>query len=252
VAYSIGKIQAKATLSPTGVEDVVEAGWHMKRSVDAYSWDNGGHYNGGSWASGPDVKTGDDTSEWEWTDLVPNSGTSTRELYDLDGPACSNALGLTVYYTSECYANFTQYVTVDLPSNNQCSDDVTWSYGAWVDMDKAAGSRVEKNQLSLSKITPWPPTKHYNKRTPTTSSINSNNGPQAGGTSVTITGTNFTHTTSSNPSVTIGGNSATNVVLVSTTSITCNTPAGTAGAKDVVVTVPDGQTATLTNGFTYN
>ncbi|MHC4529902.1 MAG: IPT/TIG domain-containing protein, partial [Planctomycetota bacterium] len=89
-------------------------------------------------------------------------------------------------------------------------------------------------------------------RSPTISSINPNNGPQAGGTSVTITGTNFTHTTSEGPSVKIGGISASNVVLVSTTSITCDTPVGTAGAKDVVVTVPDGQSATLTNGFTYN
>ena len=61
-------------------------------------------------------------------------------------------------------------------------------------------------------------------------------GTTAGGTSVTITGTNFTGATS----VTIGGSAATGVVVVSDTSITAVTPAGAAGTKDVVVTTPGG------------
>ena len=51
--------------------------------------------------------------------------------------------------------------------------------------------------------------------------------------------------------MTIGGTVATGVTFVDSTSITCNTPAGTAGAQDVVVTNPDTQTSTLTGGFTY-
>ena len=51
--------------------------------------------------------------------------------------------------------------------------------------------------------------------------------------------------------MTIGGTAATGVVFGSATSITAVTPAGTAGAKNVVVTNPDTQTGTLTNGFTY-
>lgn len=163
---------------------------------------------------------------------------------DAPGCSCSSALPLTtIYYTSEHYNNFTQYATVDLPGlapNKKCSEDVIWSYEGRVDMDKAAGNRVEENKLRLSSIT-IPSTPHYSKRSLTITGINPNSGPMSGGTAVTISGTNFTHTTSANPTVTIGGNAATNVVLVSTTTITCNTPAGTAGAKDVVVTVPDGQ-----------
>jgi len=81
---------------------------------------------------------------------------------------------------------------------------------------------------------------------PTVSAISPAGGPLAGGASVTITGTNFTGATS----VTLGGASATSVTVVSSTSITCTTPAGSAGTASVLVTTPSG-----TNGanslYTY-
>lgn len=79
---------------------------------------------------------------------------------------------------------------------------------------------------------------------PTITGIAPNTGPAAGGTSVTITGTNL-----SGASVTIGGAAATGV-SASATSISCTTPAGSAGAADVVVTTAGGN-ATLVGGFTY-
>lgn len=83
---------------------------------------------------------------------------------------------------------------------------------------------------------------------PTISNISPSTGSTTGGTAITITGTNFESTST----VTIGGASATSVTFVSSTSITCNTPAGTLGAKDVVVTNPDsGLSATSSGGFTY-
>jgi hypothetical protein len=84
---------------------------------------------------------------------------------------------------------------------------------------------------------------------PTVASLNVTAGPAAGGTAVTITGTNFGGT-SSNLSVTFGGAAATSVVVASFTTITCVTPAGTAGAVNVVVSTINGP-GTLTNGFTY-
>jgi uncharacterized protein YhjY with autotransporter beta-barrel domain len=81
---------------------------------------------------------------------------------------------------------------------------------------------------------------------PTVTGIAPNSGPTSGGTSVTITGTNFTGATS----VTIGGAAATSVTVVDPTTITATTPAGTAGARDVVVTTPGG-TGTGTGLFTY-
>ena len=81
---------------------------------------------------------------------------------------------------------------------------------------------------------------------PTVSSVSPNNGLAAGGTAVTITGTNF----ATGATVTFGSAAATNVVVVNSTTITATTPAGSAGAVTVTVTV-NGQSGSLTNGFTY-
>ena len=82
---------------------------------------------------------------------------------------------------------------------------------------------------------------------PTISSLSPNSGPPAGGTSVTVSGTNF----SSGATVTFGGNAATNVNVTSGTTITATTSAHNEGVVDVTVTNSDGQSATLTQGFTY-
>ena len=88
---------------------------------------------------------------------------------------------------------------------------------------------------------------------PTVTVIAPSFGPKAGGTAVTITGTNFS--TARLPTVTIGGVACTNIVVVSTTSITATTGAHTVyGASllaDVVVTNPDTLSGTLPAAFTY-
>lgn len=66
-------------------------------------------------------------------------------------------------------------------------------------------------------------------------------------THVTLTGTGFQLT----PTVTFGGVAATGITFVDATTITATAPAHTAGAVDVVVTNPDGQSTTLAGGFTY-
>lgn len=81
---------------------------------------------------------------------------------------------------------------------------------------------------------------------PTVLSISPTAGLTAGGTPVTITGTDFI----TGATVTIGGVSATSVVFVSSTTLTAVTPAGT-GTVDVVVTNPDAQFSTLVSAFTY-
>jgi hypothetical protein len=82
---------------------------------------------------------------------------------------------------------------------------------------------------------------------PTVTQISPNSGTTNGGTTVTITGTGFF----AGASVSIGGSPATNVNLSSSTSITASTPAHAAGTVNVVVTNSDGQSGTLTNGYTY-
>jgi hypothetical protein len=86
----------------------------------------------------------------------------------------------------------------------------------------------------------------YVQGPPTVTGISPASGPIAGGTAVTIAGTNFTGATS----ITIGGNAPTAVTVVSATSITATTTAHAAGAVNVVVTTPAG-TGTGTNLFTF-
>jgi hypothetical protein len=84
---------------------------------------------------------------------------------------------------------------------------------------------------------------------PTITSVDPASGPQSGGTSVTITGTNYVV---GSTTVTFGGVAATAVVVNSSTSITAVTPAGAApGAVDVVVTVTGCGSDLLKGGFTY-
>jgi len=82
---------------------------------------------------------------------------------------------------------------------------------------------------------------------PTTTGITPATGLQAGGTAVTITGTGFL----AGATVKFGGTLATNVSVVSATSITATSPAHAAGIVDVVVTNTDNKSATLPQAFTY-
>jgi hypothetical protein len=77
-------------------------------------------------------------------------------------------------------------------------------------------------------------------------SISPKTGPIAGGNTVTLTGKNFDAT----DTVTFDGVAATNLTLVSATSITVTAPAHAAGAITVSVT-SDSEQATLPNGYTY-
>jgi len=87
----------------------------------------------------------------------------------------------------------------------------------------------------------------YVNPAPTVTAISPTSGSTTGGTAVTITGTGFL----SGASVSLGGTAATNVVVVNSTSITATTAAHAAGTVNVVVTNTDGQSGTLTNGFSY-
>lgn len=83
---------------------------------------------------------------------------------------------------------------------------------------------------------------------PVVTNVNPNVGPTGGGTTVTITGFNFTGATS----VKFGATNATSFTVNSSTSITAISPAGT-GTVDVTVTVPIFGTsqATPADHFTY-
>jgi len=81
---------------------------------------------------------------------------------------------------------------------------------------------------------------------PTVTVISPTSGTTAGGTPVTIIGTNLNGATA----VTFGGAAATGVSVVSPTQITAITPVHAVGTVPVVVTTPGG-TATKSNAYTY-
>jgi hypothetical protein len=82
---------------------------------------------------------------------------------------------------------------------------------------------------------------------PNITSISQLTGSTTGRTSVTITGTNFAGTTM----VTFGGLAATMINLVNSTTITCITPAHSAGAVNVIVTTLGGGPSGAFSSFTY-
>jgi FKBP-type peptidyl-prolyl cis-trans isomerase FkpA len=82
---------------------------------------------------------------------------------------------------------------------------------------------------------------------PTVKAVDPASGTTDGGTSVTITGTGFI----SGVTVTFGGTAATNVTVISSTSLTATTPPSAAGAVAVAATNPDGLSGTLLGGYTY-
>ena len=81
---------------------------------------------------------------------------------------------------------------------------------------------------------------------PTVAAIAPNTGLVAGGTAITITGSEFV----SGATVTIGGASATDINVASATTITATAPAHPAGRVDVAVTTPGG-TGTGTQLYDY-
>src|SRR5258706_342761 len=82
---------------------------------------------------------------------------------------------------------------------------------------------------------------------PTVTNVNPNTGPMQGGTSVTITGTNFSGATA----VSFGSNAAASFTVNSATQITATSPAGV-GTVDVTVTTAGGTSAiSSSDRFTY-
>lgn len=83
--------------------------------------------------------------------------------------------------------------------------------------------------------------------TPSLSAVSPSSGPFAGGTPITLTGSNFV----SGATVRIGGTLAIGTAFVNTTTLTATTPAGTVGSQSVQIVNPGGGSVTLPSAFTY-
>ena len=138
-------------------------------------------------------------------------------------------------------ANPTIYVCVDGVTTTSFAVTVRpgHTYAWWVHAGSSCNQYSVQTNASFSVAAALP--------APTVTAITQASGPMAGGTGVTITGTNFR----AGATVSIGGVPATGVTVVSATSITATTPAHVCGNANVVVTNSDGQSGTLANGFYY-
>lgn len=102
-----------------------------------------------------------------------------------------------------------------------------------------AGDRVRKSKL-LALMTPAAVS------AVTKADGSAATGSTAGGTACAVTGTGLGEVTG----ITVGGTAATAVAVVDDTRVTFTTPAGTAGAKPVVIT-DDAGAVTVNGAFTY-
>jgi hypothetical protein len=105
----------------------------------------------------------------------------------------------------------------------------TGTFNTTVLVDNVSGPNAVAH--GLATVTAAPPA-------PAVSGISPTSGPEAGGTSVTITGTDFTGATD----VEFGSTPASDFTFVSSTQITATAPAGN-GIRDVTVTTPSGTSA---------
>jgi hypothetical protein len=104
-----------------------------------------------------------------------------------------------------------------------------------------SGTSARSSADQFTYTPPGPPA-------PTVTSVSPNSGLPAGGTSVTITGTNFTYI----QSIKFGSVAVTSYSTVGSTQIQTTSPAHTAGTVDVTVTTLDGTSATSSaDQFTY-
>ncbi len=167
----------------------------------------------------PSVKSITPTSE-------PNAGGITVTITG------SNFTGATsVSFGSTATSNFTvdsdTQITAVSPAGSGTID---------VTVTTPSGTSAKSQVDQLSYIPP-----------PTVTGINPTSGPNAGGTTVTITGSNFTGATS----VSFGTTATSNFTVDSDTQITVVNPAGS-GTVDVTVTTPEGTSATSTaDQFSY-
>jgi Tol biopolymer transport system component len=112
--------------------------------------------------------------------------------------------------------------------------------GRYVAFNSEADNLVETDTLGYTDVF----VKDFLGEGPTITRISPDEGSIEGGTQVTISGSNFVD----GATVTFGDVDATGVAVA---SLVATTPAHDAGLVDVTVTNPDGQSVTLTDGFTY-
>jgi hypothetical protein len=160
--------------------------------------------------------------------LLNSTANTTFDLDFYSSPACSNFPA--DFLQGETYIGSAQ-VTTD-------------GFGNGTFHVATLASTPDGSRISATATDPGGDTSEFSQRLPFT--ISPRSGPAAGGTSVSVAGTNFL----AGAAVAIGGAPATGVTVNSYVSITATTPVmGPGTANDVTVTNTDGSAGTLVKGF---
>jgi hypothetical protein len=106
---------------------------------------------------------------------------------------------------------------------------------------------LKLKQVAETVFSKTQPGKDHATPPPKIASISPNTGPAAGGTAVTVAGSDF----SAGAKVNIGGIPSSSITSITATSISATTPAKIPGQADIEVINPDGQKGLLTGGYTY-
>jgi hypothetical protein len=165
------------------------------------------------------------------TRIAGRLGSTASTVFDLDfyaNPACSNFP--REFVQGQTYLGSSQ-VTTD--GNGDAAFDVT------LPVDTEPGARI-----SAIATDPAGNSSEFSQRLPFSATPTA--GPPAGGTNITLKGTDF----AAGATVTVGGQAATNVNVTNPTTITATTPALPPGvANDIVVQNTDGTNGTLSKAF---
>src|ERR1043166_8362674 len=189
------------------------------------------------------------TQPLEWiTCALTNVGPATLPTASFTGSPTNGAAPLSVTFTDSSTGSITNrnWSFGDGATTNITATSIVHTYSVagttnTVRLIVSGAGGVSTNQRTNYIVVTG------SAGSPVVLSVTPSCGTTNGGTAITISGSNFV----SGATVTIGGTAASSVTFVSSLTLTANTPAGTAGAKDVVVTNPSAQSGTLAKGFTY-
>jgi hypothetical protein len=174
------------------------------------------------------------TSRCEAVSVAQDPPTLTTQVDDSSGAAIGPTvpLGTIIFDTATIHGqvfNFTVNSDIEITATAPAGSGV-----ADVEVSTAGGTSPTVRADQFSYV-------------PIVSSVSPGSGPPAGGTAVTITGSNFTGATA----VDFGTTPAPSFTMISDTEITTTAPAGT-GMVDVVVLTPGGSSPTSTaDQFSY-
>ena len=229
VTYGNGLFVAVATSGSSNL---------VMTSPDGIAWTLGTPFVGGYWSSvtygnalfvtvgnsgGGAVMTSPDGITW-----TSRASQAAAANYTWNGITYGNGLFVAVSFSGNQVMTSPDGITwtSQLLAANNNWNSVTYGNGLFVAVGNSASG--------IGAVTTSPAFD-----APTISAVNPAYGGTAGGTKVTLTGTSFTGTTA----VSLGGAAATQVNVVSDTSLTATTPAHATGVASVVVTTPAGANA---------